>query len=85
MPRYKVHLLWSLALYQPATVNRKPADLVEDIVLVDAPGPEEASRMAFQKESEDLAATNLGLREDVLFAVAVGGVELAPTLALTAQ
>jgi hypothetical protein len=73
MSRYKVHMLWSLSRYYPA--NREQADLVEDDVVVDAPGPEEAARLAVQQESDDLAATNLGLREDVSFAVAVERVE----------
>ncbi len=73
MSRYKVHMLWSLSRSQPA--NREQADLVQDDVLVEAPGPEEAASLALQQESEDLAATDLGLREDVSFAVAVERVE----------
>jgi hypothetical protein len=75
MSRYRVHVLWSQSRYQPMTVNREQPKLVEDVVVVEAPGPEEAARLAFQQESEDLAATNLGLREDVSFAVAVERVE----------
>jgi hypothetical protein len=81
MSRYKVHMLWSLSRYEPMMVDREQVDLVEDVVVVEAPGPEEAARLAFQQESEDLAETNLGLREDVSFAVAVERVEC---VALTA-
>jgi hypothetical protein len=75
MSRYRVHVLWSLSRYRPMTANREQNNLVEDVVVVEAPGPEEAARLAFQEESEELAATNLGLREDDSFAVAVERVE----------